>query len=478
MRIRVLSFALRIAFTAAIAFILLAAISSRPTKRLIDFDQSFYLTIAYDLGRYGVFSNGVFDQVDSTATAPPPGMFFSPLYPWIIFGAMKVDHRFNDAVVCSILANEKHRSLSDCEIYAWPMHIAHAAFLVIGVLAIAMAGEIISGGVWAFYLAGSLAAAGLAAEAELLSYIMTESIAFALFSVAGTAVLMALNNGRTAFWGAAGFAAGFSCLVRPSYLLLIPITACIILINARWLKSGERITWGRHLVASVAGALIVLTPWLARNVISLGKVGFTEEYGAATLIERFAFNGMTGREFVAAFPYCVPGIGRPLTNALIGSEATGRFEWNEQGSFFEQGRSRRTVLVETYGRLDPIMPELLRTELRRDWWRHIATTVPLAWCGVWVSGIWSLLLIPAFAWALVDALRRRQPLFALYAIPALLFVVVHAALANHYPRYNLGLIGPISVGAAWLAVRHFPSIWRRHTASTDARPVPPNGSRL
>ncbi len=42
---------------------------------LSDFDQSFYLTIAYDLDRYGVFSNGVFDETDSTRTAPAPACF-------------------------------------------------------------------------------------------------------------------------------------------------------------------------------------------------------------------------------------------------------------------------------------------------------------------------------------------------------------------------------------------------------------------
>jgi hypothetical protein len=30
---------------------------------------------------------------------------------------------------------------------------------------------------------------------------------------------------------------------------------------------------------------------------------------------------------------------------------------------------------------------------------------------------------------------------------------LHAAVANHYPRYNLILIGPFSVGAAWVITR-------------------------
>src|SRR5262245_25120454 len=86
---------------AVIAFVAIAiSIASQPPKWLNDFDQSFYLTIAYDLDRHGVFSNGVFDEVDSTRTAPPSGMFFVPGYPMVIFAVMQADPRFAQAVRC------------------------------------------------------------------------------------------------------------------------------------------------------------------------------------------------------------------------------------------------------------------------------------------------------------------------------------------------------------------------------------------
>src|SRR6266567_6879115 len=68
--------------------VLVAAITARPARPLSDFDQSFYLTIAYDLDRHGVFSNGVFDNVDSTRGVPPPGMFLVPGYPLVVLAAM------------------------------------------------------------------------------------------------------------------------------------------------------------------------------------------------------------------------------------------------------------------------------------------------------------------------------------------------------------------------------------------------------
>ena len=63
------------------------------------------------------------------------------------------------------------------------------------------------------------------------------------------------------------------------------------------------------------------------------------------------------------------------------------------------------------------------------------------------------LLVPLFAWACVAAVRRAQPLFLLYAAPALVMLGLHAAVANHYTRYNLILIGPFCAGAAWIIAR-------------------------
>ena len=70
MQDRLFNFGARVVFGLLVFAVLATAILSRPAKWLSDFDQSFYLTIAYDLNHHGVFSNGVFDKVDSTATAP------------------------------------------------------------------------------------------------------------------------------------------------------------------------------------------------------------------------------------------------------------------------------------------------------------------------------------------------------------------------------------------------------------------------
>ena len=380
------------------------------------------------------------------------------------------------------------------------MHVLHVVFLTIGVAAVALTAELIFSGAIVFYLAGVLAALGLACEADLFSFLMTESLAFCVYSLFGLALVAALKGGRCRAWALAGLAAGIAALARPPYLLLVPLGIVCIGVAALFPppQAGEGKGGGNpnrdgkepppqpspasgggrngHLVSAwcaLAGAMpaalafafaavLLLAPWLARNIVSVGKLGFTEEYGAVTMIERLAFNRMTTSEFAAAFPYCVPEIGPPVVETVAGQVAH-RFLWSEPDSFFHDGRERRDELVAQYGRLDPVIGSLLHTEMARDWWRHLLVTIPLVWCGLWVANVFSLPFLPLFAAALFAAARRRQVLMLYYAAPALVLALVYALLANQYPRYNLGLIGPIAVASAWMMARMGRRIIRRST---------------
>src|SRR4051812_9770499 len=77
------------AFAIAAFAILTTAILRQDKWDLREFDQLFYTTIAYDLDRYGTFTNGFFHKIDSTESLPPAGMFFVPVYPILVLAAMK-----------------------------------------------------------------------------------------------------------------------------------------------------------------------------------------------------------------------------------------------------------------------------------------------------------------------------------------------------------------------------------------------------
>ena len=71
------------------------------------------------------------------------------------------------------------------------MHLMHAALLALGVIAIALAAEIIFASAAVFWLAGMLATVALLPDADLFSFVMTESLTFALYSLATLALVLA-----------------------------------------------------------------------------------------------------------------------------------------------------------------------------------------------------------------------------------------------------------------------------------------------
>ena len=252
-----------------------------------------------------------------------------------------------------------------------------------------------------------------------------------------------------------------------SFLVLYPVALGLGVLYGR--LSGPRRPFGAaRLIGLTLAFAAVIGAWSARNAVAVGKFGLTEEYGSAALIERFAYDDMTAREFIQAFPYCMPGIGALGFDLVYGTDSMHRFVYHTPGSFFHVGRDRRDALVDEFGRLDPLIGGIIRDEMRANWWRYLLVSIPLAWCGMWAGQLASLVLIPLFGWACVRALRRSEPLLLLYAAPAVVMLGLHAALANQTTRYNLILIGPFSIAAAWIIASW--GVWRRRAIAPASAP--------
>jgi 4-amino-4-deoxy-L-arabinose transferase-like glycosyltransferase len=453
--------------------ILGALIVSKPIRNLQDFDEPYYVTLAYDLDRYNVFSNGPFSNVDDTMTRPPAGMFFGPVYPALVAAVMKLDAHFADAARCSVEADRDHRNIASCDPYDLPMRLLNAVLLAIAVIAIASTAELIFRTRWIFLVTGVCTLIALAIEANIFSYIMTESTLFCLFSVVMYMMTRSLRTGRIWHLTLSGLLLGVLCLTKPSYLVLFPVIGGILLLYFYRRAAVQP----RHLLRGMAAFSLAFAclvgGWVARNAVSVGKVGFTEEYGATSIIERFAYDDMTVREFFQAFPYCTPGLGNLAFDPVYGTDSMYRFTYWKPGSFFHIGRDRRDALVAQYGRLDPQISGIIRDELRTNWWRYLLVSVPLAWCGLWAGWLAALVMVPLFVWACVRCLRGRQPLFPLYAAPAMVMLGLDALIGNHYTRYNLILIGPYAMGtasiiASWLAAAH----WRWRFPASKPLSIP------
>jgi len=342
------------------------------------------------------------------------------------------------------------RPYSSCEIYLWPMLVVHALLLTAGALAIAQAAKLLLGNEPSFYVAGVLVAGALAAEADQFSFVMTEATTFSLYSLAMLAMVLGWTTSKRRYFVLSGLGFGMLCLARFSFLVAVLVVPLLIAINSRFIVRPPR-GWGAaSMLAFTMAFLVLVLPWAVRNKISVGKFGLTEEYGSLALVERFAYDQMTAREFALAFPYCLPVIGPDIVSHAFGPQAMARFNYENDGSFYDIGGGHRARLVAEYKRIDPIIGSLIAEEMKENWWRYILVSVPLAWCGMWVGGWLGFALVPLFAGACFAAWRLSRPRLLLYAAPAVVMLGLHAALASFYTRYNFALIGPFSVAAAWV----------------------------
>jgi hypothetical protein len=379
-------------------------------------------------------------------------MFFAPFYPALIAAVAKIDARFAHAVDCAAKTYREKRSSTECDIYVWPMLLIHALLLTLGVLAVAKAAELLFPQRGIFLLTCALATAALMADAHQFSFLMTESVTFSLYALAMLAAVLSWTTSRSRYCAVAGLVFGALCLVRFSFLVAAMAIPPLMLINSHWVgRSTKRPALGA--LVFVLTFLAVILTWAARNALLVGKFGLSEEYASVTLVERFAYDQMTAREFLLAFPYCLPEIGPDLTAHLFGSDSMARFQYDRPNSFYVIGATYRWSLIDQFTRIDPIIGEVIRNEMQQNWWRYIVVSGPLAWCGMWVGGWLGFLIVPLFPAACFAALRRSNPGLLLYGAPALIMLALHALLASFYTRYNFVLIGPFCVSAAWVLSR-------------------------
>ncbi len=439
----------RIVFALTVFLVLAAAILTRPPKPLDEFDQPFYLTVAYDLIHHGVFSNGFINLGNAAGVTPSPGMFFGPLYPSLIAGVTEIDARFAKTVDCGAETYRAKRSATECDVYVRPMLLIHALLLTLGVLAVARAAELLFAERGIFWLTGVVATGALLADANQFSFLMTESMTFSLYALAMLAMVLGWTTSKSRYFVMAGLGLGVLCLARFSFLAAALVMPALIAINSRFVVRPHRGWTMAGVLGFVLAFLAVIVPWATRNAISVGKFALTEEYGSVTLVERVAYDQMTLREFVLAFPYCLPQIGPDIVTTRLRADAMARFQYDLPNSFYASGLHTGMRSPSNSRASIRSSAKLVRNEMKENWWRYILVSTRSlgAECGL-AGGL--ALLVPLFAMACVVAYRRSKPLFLLYATPAFVMLGLHAVLASFYTRYNLALIGPFSAAAAWL----------------------------
>ena len=113
--------------------------------------------------------------------------------------------------------------------------------LAIGVAAIGLAADLIlRRPPRTFLLAVLFATAALANEADIFSFVMTESAIFAIYSAFAWAFMRALMRPGVIWFAVAGATLGLLSLTKPSFAVLLPAALAIVFAFGYWITKISR----------------------------------------------------------------------------------------------------------------------------------------------------------------------------------------------------------------------------------------------
>jgi len=414
---------------------------------LIDFDDQFYLGVAYDIRHEGVFTNGYVFSDPNSGPIRPKGMFFAPLYPAFLAVIGSLDAEFGRAMDCTVESHAAHDA--GCPRDARLLNAVQFCMAVsVHLLIVYIATVVTASRRVAWLTLASLLATGstLIGPAR---YAMTE-VPTVFFVVACMAAVVAATNSshKTRWLAAAGVLLSMAALVRPNFLYLF-LACCLAGVVMTIVRREREQAYGMFLAFAVGGA-VTLAPWIARNAIVFGIPALTHGYDAHVLVQRVAFNQMTWAQYPQSLVCWLPD-GKGTGSLLFGKGTCDVFDWGP-GSFYDAGNSTfKEASIAAAGGKANLFAWLLRNEVLGNPVKHALVTVSFALRGAWINHYWGLLGFLCGVFYTARALRRFDTPFLIISIPGWFMLMFNAAVSVNQPRYNLMLVVPFAISIATAA---------------------------
>ncbi len=441
-----------------------------PSADMVTFryDEQYYITYAVHIFHESLLAGFRDDQI-------------VPLYPVWLAALMHVDPAFHDFLEC--VHSNMHLPAVQREAVCRPLgNIGYHAQAALGAVAVALAwiaGRIASGRPAVAHLSALVAIAAGQYAVDAASF-LTEALVIPLLAGVNVCLAWLLAGGGTPRRNAivataCGVMLGALVLVRPPYEWLLP--ALLLAGGALILRNRRRRRARAVALACILGAAsAVVAPWLVHNHRTHGFAGLTKGYGSIVLGERLACNGMSARQWAAAFLHWTHGGDRKLPARLFGQETDPHpcvfdHEWVKTRG----AQIRAEVAADGAPEEDRLAPLMAR--VRDSLPEHLAASAPLAWRGMqpWNRAGERAVLRPSFlpdpwfaiaCWSLLvlglvrGSRRNRRVLLALAFCPAVV-LALNALVSLSLFRYNIGLVTPLSVGVALSVVRLVDSVRNR-----------------
>ena len=425
----------RFALVAAIALVVLQLLRAPPPLPVAD--ALHYIDYALNLYRHGIY--GLSPRLPGEVLQPGAGN--APLYPALLAALIALVPDTAAGLECARVSN----GAGPCEFIATPFVVAHSVLVWLTLLATwLLARRIFAGRATAW-----LAPVVVLLSGEPLYYsdgLLTENLTVPLFAWFSLALITLVRRGTARIALAVGALGAALTLTRPEFLYLAVATVGVLLLGG---VLARRDAWRRGALLAAIAFVLVVSPWLARNAVQLGRPAITVGYAEHILSERLSYNRMGWYEWAAAFLYWFPDIGDSLARDLLPERLYARLGWSP-GSYYLTSYVVRSEANAATSSRDEVFPWLMREKVLGDAPKHLAVTLALAWRGMFIAKWWGV-----FAWICValalwrgDSERRRT--LALVLAPGVFMVMFYAGVSVSVPRYNLVLVPVLSTCSAWL----------------------------
>jgi hypothetical protein len=432
---------LKLAFPFALAVLILAFQSGRASWKVREAVVEDLRLAHYTLV-LGTLADAAPGSRPEPSRAQPPG------HPMIVAAAARLDSSLAKALACFALegqACDQGRALRVLLVLQTLATLACLGFIYLIGLELSGSRDIASLTLLLSLLGGHFG--------EFVRYYGPDSYIFAALFGSLYLLVRANRTGRLATFALAGVALGIGALFRPHYLYLgLLAMPVIFLVRHRYAGASLRAAAGAALAIAVA-AWLVAAPWMARNLALFGDPAIADRSQALLLSTRLAYNSMTGAQWWLSWPFWTPVLGYggfphsyppDLVNKLGGAHpgapvqlaATQLYEATLRGA----GPGGQVAT-------------LVREHLLANLGKHLLTSLPVLYKGLWGSALLLIAIPMLFVPRLVRTLRATDRLagFALLAGVSLALLIIQALLTPNAYWMNLQMVPIYAFALAYAA---------------------------
>lgn len=311
----------------------------------------------------------------------------------------------------------------------------------------------------------------------LISLISMETEPFAALLVLCTSVALykVLTKKSKKYFALLGFVLGLLVLTEAIYMyfIIFVLVSLIYFTKAGLFNSKQLIT---GIIILVATYSLLVGSWLVRNYMHFGSFYMTGR-GGVVLAIRSKYNMMSTKEFWGSFLDWTPdSYARKKLREKYGNNALNaggeleRLNLRNPNGYYQLGRAVRDRIGDECPQIDLEVRSTAFSEILKHPFRHILTTLPLGWRGLFVES--GYMLFRPFSMRVISSVgvsiiyfvflfiavflyvRKKMWQLLVITFPAIYLYGLNSFITHNLPRYNQPLI-PVLVVVLLLVIHFF-----------------------